>query len=140
MNALSERPIELEGLKVSVDSVVYHYDPDISPEPERPHAFIYFISIKNLSNQTVTLDRRRWILGYHDGTREILDCPTIMGENPTIPQGGTYSYNSYHFAERSTYVSGSYLGLSIELQPIFARIPPFWMEVPEPDRQMELGI
>ena len=46
---------ELEGLRVVVDRVVHM--PQLDAPPERPHPFVYFITIHNDSDETVTTRR-----------------------------------------------------------------------------------
>jgi len=56
MNA-AVSPVELAGLTVSLDRLVYHRLP---PEKSsgRPHAFIYFLSIQNDSDVTSASNRK----------------------------------------------------------------------------------
>ena len=51
---------ELPGLRVTVDKVVHHRD--VNFPPETPHAFVYFLTISNLSQETVKLLGRKWII------------------------------------------------------------------------------
>ena len=51
---LANSSTELPGLRVKIDRIVYVHDTDNLPT-DAPHAFIYFITIINLSNNTVTL-------------------------------------------------------------------------------------
>ena len=53
--------VELPGLRVTVDRVAYN--PEAQTPPERPHCFVYFITIRNESDHTVTL------LGTSQGPR-----------------------------------------------------------------------
>ena len=56
---------ELPGLRVTVDKVVHHRDANFPPET--PHAFVYFLTISNLSQSTVRLLGRKWIIRSPDG-------------------------------------------------------------------------
>jgi len=42
---------ELPGLRVTIDKLVHHCDPNFPPET--PHAFVYFLTINNISPHTV---------------------------------------------------------------------------------------
>ena len=60
MPTLSKEPY---GLRATLDRLVYFRDPE-RHETDAPHAFIYFITIANLSNTTITLNGRRRELGW----------------------------------------------------------------------------
>ena len=51
---------ELPELKVTVDRVVFA--PHLDAPPERPYPFVYFITILNASDKTVTLKGRKWVV------------------------------------------------------------------------------
>ena len=36
---------------------------------DKPHAFVYFITIHNSSDRTITLLGRKWVVFHADGTR-----------------------------------------------------------------------
>jgi uncharacterized protein affecting Mg2+/Co2+ transport len=50
---------ELPGLGVKVDRVEYR--PDVEAPKDRPYAFAYFITIRNESEETVTIKGRKWV-------------------------------------------------------------------------------
>jgi ApaG protein len=119
---------ELLGLRVTVDKVVHHRDANFPPET--PHAFVYFLTISNLSQETVKLLGRKWIIRYPDGTTEIVEGDGIVGETPTLPPGEKFSYNSYHLAGGPTTAEGSFHGTAQSGERIFTRIPLFAMTPP----------
>ena len=51
---------ELPGLRVTVDNVVY--EPRLDAPPDRPHPFIYYLTIHNDSAETVHLAGRKWVV------------------------------------------------------------------------------
>ena len=53
--------IELEGLKVVLDRLIYYSDP-LKLSYKTPHAFIYFLTIKNDSSCTIILKARKWVI------------------------------------------------------------------------------
>ncbi|HCN27312.1 MAG TPA: hypothetical protein DIT64_00680, partial [Verrucomicrobiales bacterium] len=55
----------LAGLTVTVDDV--HYDPSRPAPPDRPHPFLYHVSIHNGSPETVSIFGRKWIVRDTDG-------------------------------------------------------------------------
>ena len=51
---------EFEGLRVNVDDVIHM--PSLDAPPEKPHPFVYFISIHNDTPVTVTIRGRKWVV------------------------------------------------------------------------------
>ncbi len=123
------RPVELPGLQVRLDRLVYRHDPENTP-PDRPHVFIYFITIENQSERTVTLVGRRWVIEEATGRRQIVEGDKIVGETPCLPPGGHFSYNSFHITACSARVQGSFHGLDDEGHHVKVRIPPFNLAIP----------
>ncbi|MBL9216458.1 MAG: ApaG domain [Opitutaceae bacterium] len=122
-------PLELPGLKVELDKLVYRHGGEQLP-PDRPHAFIYYLTIRNESDRTVTLLGRKWVIENADGTRLVVEGDKIVGETPTLAPGGHFSYNSYHVASCDGRVEGSFHGLDEDGARIFVRIPAFDMVIP----------
>lgn len=122
-------PLELPGLTVVLDRLVHRHDADKLPA-DRPHAFIYYLTIRNASDRTVTLLGRKWIIDNFDGTQEILEGDKIVGETPVLVPGGHFSYNSYHVGSCSGRAHGSFHGLDDAGRRVFVRIPAFDMVVP----------
>lgn len=130
---LEKQPfIELEGLRVSVDRVVY------SPSPPgaagEPHRFAYFISIHNDSEESVSIRGRKWVVTNDQGQTVVVEGDGVVGQFPTIPPGGHFSYNSFHLlGTRRGRAEGSYFGLDGQGRRVMTRIPPFDLEVPAED-------
>lgn len=119
---------ELPGLEVHLDQVVYYAGPNL-PE-ETPHAFIYYITIRNNSDRAVTFLRRKWVVESADGAKLVIEGDRIVGETPRLEPGQTFSYNSYHVTNQNAVASGSFHGLDVFDEPVFVRIPPFEMSIP----------
>jgi ApaG protein len=124
MNAPSH---ELPGLRVSVDRVVYQTDPGFPAD--RPHAFIYFLTITNGSSRAVTLLGRKWII-REGGETLVVEGDGIVGEKPALSPGESFSYNSYHLATGDSDAHGAFHGVDADGNAIFTRIPEFQMRVP----------
>jgi len=120
---------ELHGLRVKVDDVVFM--PSLDAPPEKPHPFVYFISIHNDSPVAVTLRGRKWVVREIDGEVVVVEGEGIVGQNPLIEPGGHFSYNSYHVVAASARVSGAFFGETSGGEWIFTRIPEFQLEVPD---------
>ncbi|MBL4575293.1 MAG: ApaG domain [Opitutaceae bacterium] len=126
---MNDSSIEPEGLEVHVDKILYQYGKPGIP-PETPHIFIYFLTIRNNSNQTVTLLGRKWVIENSDGTQLVIEGDKIVGETPTLSPGEEFSYNSFHLADQDSEASGSFHGLNSSKRKIHVQIPPFSMIIP----------
>ena len=86
---------ELPGLTARLDKLCYHHGGASLP-PDKPHAFVYHITISNASERVVTLLGRKWVVLHADGTRLVVEGDKIVGETPRLAPGEQFSYNSYH--------------------------------------------
>jgi ApaG protein len=122
-------PEELDGLTVSIDDLQYH--PELPAEMERPYPIVYFITIRNESDRTVTLLKRKWVVTDAYGDKIVVEGEGIVGKKPRLEPGDAFTYNSYHIIAVDSMAEGSYHGLDEEGRRIFVKIPPFQMRVPE---------
>jgi len=122
-------PLELPGLRVEIDKVVYRHGGEQLP-PDQPHAFIYYLTIRNDSTRTVTLLGRKWVVEHADGTQLVVEGDKIVGESPRLAPGEHFSYNSYHVTACNARAHGSFHGLDENEHRIFVRIPPFELLIP----------
>ena len=127
---MKDESIELEGLQASLDKLVHHKEKS-SVKGINLHAFIYFITISNLSDRKVTILGRKWILNNSDGTTTVVEGDKIVGETPAIVSGESFSYNSYHVTHLSAEASGSFHGLDEFKNKVHVRIKPFRLDIPE---------
>jgi ApaG protein len=122
--------VELPGLHVTVDRV--DYQPDAQTPPDRPHCFVYFISIHNASDVAVTIKGRKWVVKNTTGEITAVEGDGVVGQFPHIEPGDKFSYNSYHLLDTTSAVAeGSYLGVDAGGRKIITRIPKFNMVVPD---------
>ena len=125
-----EKFTELPGLRVTVDRVVYQ--PDALTLPERPHCFVYHITIHNDSAATVTIKGRKWVVTNASGEVTAVEGEGVVGQLPRMEPGEKFSYNSFHLLDtRSAVAEGSYLGIDTNGRKVLTRIPRFEMVVPE---------
>lgn len=124
---MNPNPIELHGLRVTVDRLVYRP----MPVADKPHSFVYFITVHNESGIAVTLLRRKWVVSHADGRTEVVVGDGIVGQTPVIAPGKTFAYNSQHLipGPHAT-ATGAYLGSDASGRAIVVRIPGFRMVVP----------
>ena len=120
---------ELAGLRVTIDKLVYRRLPVGSAE--RPHSFVYFVSIHNDTDVAITIKGRKWVVTHSDGQVLVVEGDGVVGQQPTIPPSGKFSYNSQHLISTAhATAEGAYLGLDENGRRIVARIPKFQMVVP----------
>jgi ApaG protein len=119
---------EFEGLRVKVDDVIYM--PSLDAPEEKPHPFVYFISIHNDSPVPVTIRGRKWVVVEDEGEISVVEGDGVVGQTPVIEPGGHFSYNSYHVVARGARVSGAFFGETATGDWVYSRIPEFRLEVP----------
>lgn len=120
---------ELPGLTACLDRLVYHHG-GMSLPPDKPHAFVYFITIRNGSDRMVTLLGRKWVIDHADGTRMVVEGDKIVGEAPRLAPGEQFSYNSYHVTACDARAQGSFHGTDEFGARVHVILPPFVMTVP----------
>jgi ApaG protein len=119
---------EFEGLRVRVDDVIYM--PSLDAPSDKPHPFVYFISIHNQSQTPLIIRGRKWVIREDDGVTTVVEGDGVVGQTPTIEPGEHFSYNSYHVIARAAVAAGAFFGQTASGDRIFARIPEFRLEVP----------
>jgi len=119
---------EIPGLTVTLERLVYHHDAQLPAD--RPHAFVYYLTVRNFSQEPVILRGRKWVLRAADGSTEVVEGDRIVGETPRLEPGDTFSYNSYHTIASDTDASGSLHGTTEDGRAFFLRVPDFRMEIP----------
>lgn len=120
--------VELPGLRVTVDKLVYQPNQGV---PDRPHCFIYFITIHNDSDVTVTIKARKWVVTADNGEVTAVEGDGVVGQFPELPPGESFSYNSFHLLDSAVAVAkGSYLGVDENGRRVITRIPQFELRVP----------
>ena len=118
----------LEGLTVSVDSVVF--DSTRPAPPDRPYPFVYQISIHNNSNEKVNIFGRKWIVRDAEGDTLVVEGDGVVGQFPSLAPGQSFTYNSYHVIKSESTANGTFFGTTEQGRPVAAIIPPFDMQPP----------
>ena len=127
---VQEDSIKMDGLSAQLDKLVHHKEKS-TVDGFHLHAFIYFITISNLSDRNVTLLGRKWILVNEDGTQTVVEGDKIVGECPVLEPGSSFSYNSYHVTHLSAEAKGAFHGIDQFGNKIHVRMQPFRLEVPD---------
>ena len=65
---------EPPGLSARLDKLHYHHGGASLPA-DKPHAFVYFITIRNASERTITLLGRKWVV-LHSADGETIEALT----------------------------------------------------------------
>ncbi|MSU24826.1 MAG: ApaG domain [Opitutus sp.] len=120
---------ELPGLTARLDKLVYHRGGASLPE-DKPHAFVYFITIQNGSSHTITLLGRKWVVEHTDGTRLVIEGDKIVGETPRLAPGEEFSYNSYHVTGLDARAHGSFHGVDELGHKVHVMLAPFDLTAP----------
>jgi len=119
---------KFQGLRVRVDDVIYM--PSLEAPPEKPHPFVYFISIFNDSSVSVTIRARKWVVVERGGETTVVEGQGVVGQQPVIEPGDHFSYNSYHVIGAQAEVSGAFFAQNVDGEWGYASIPPFQLKAP----------
>lgn len=120
---------ELEGLRATVDRVLYM--PQLEAPRDRPHPFAYFITIHNDSEETVTIKGRKWVVTDAEDHRVVVEGDGVVGKFPRLEPGQSFSYNSFHVIGSDSCAEGAFFGLTETGDAVFTRIPAFQMQAPQ---------
>ena len=119
---------QLDGLRVTVDRIIH--EPHLDAPAERPHPFVYFITIHNDSLETVTIKGRKWVVVDMEGQQLVVEGDGVVGKTPRLEPGEQFSYNSYHTIGSDSVAEGAFFGTIENGDAVFTRIPPFELRVP----------
>ncbi|CAK4070959.1 Co2+/Mg2+ efflux protein ApaG [Vibrio sp. MarTm2] len=115
-------------IKVQVHS---KYIPEQSQPDANRYLFAYMITIKNLSNQTVQLQSRRWLITDANGKQLTIEGDGVVGQQPFIPSNDEYTYSSGTAIETPVGVmQGQYMMLDEKGNQFIAEIDPFRLAIP----------
>ena len=125
---MSEPITELPGLSATIDRVVHV--PHLDAPPDRPHPFVYFITIRTDSDCTVTIRGRKWVVTDALDQRLVVEGDGVVGQFPRLDPGEHFSYNSYHTIGTDSVAEGAFFGVTDAGEWVFTRIPRFALSVP----------
>ncbi len=125
---MAEEMREYKGLRVKVEDVVYM--PSLDAPPDKPHPYVYFISIHNDSPVPVTIRARKWVVQEDGGETTVVEGDGVVGQFPQIEPGDNFAYNSYHVVANAATVEGAFFGECADGEMVFTRIPSFRLELP----------
>ncbi len=118
---------------MTVDGLSYRHESATSPD--RPHCFLYFITIRNESEETVTIRGRKWVVKNTRQEVVVLEGDGVVGKTPRLGPGESFNYNSCHRLDTEEGVAeGAYFGTDDSGRRVMTRIPTFEMVVPRQGR------
>jgi ApaG protein len=120
---------QLDGLSVRIDDVIYM--PTLDAPEDKPHPFVYFITILNDSTERVRILGRKWIIREGDGEITVVEGDGVVGQTPVLEPGHDFSYNSYHVTAGNAEVSGAFFGTTATGAKVRVRMPDFQLELPD---------
>ena len=120
---------QLEGLKARVDDIVYM--PTLDSTPDKPHPFVYFITILNDSTERVRILGRKWVIRESNGEVTVVEGNGVVGQTPVLEPGDDFSYNSYHVTAQNAHVCGAYFGTTAAGNKVRCTVSDFSLELPD---------
>ena len=120
---------EIEVFCVRVDDVIYM--PSLDAPQDKPHPFVYFITIQNKSTESVRILGRKWVMREQGGEVTVIEGDGVVGQSPMLEPGEDFSYNSYHITAENAEVTGSFFGATSAGQKVRVTIPPFKLQLPD---------
>ena len=120
---------EIEGLSVRVDDVIYM--PSLDAPADKPHPFVYFITILNNSSERVRILGRKWVVREEGGETTVVEGDGVVGQSPVLEPGEDFAYNSYHITAQDAQVQGAFFGVTNTGEKVRVSIPPFELVLPD---------
>lgn len=80
-----------DGVKISVETI---YQPEYSNPANEHFMFAYRVNIENLTENTVQLLNRRWLIFDSNGTKREVEGEGVVGQQPVIEPGDNHEYVS----------------------------------------------
>lgn len=116
------------NIKVLVD-VQYS---ELYSQPEKNYyAWSYQITIENKSYQSFTLKKRHWEITDAYGEKQYVDGEGVIGQEPVIEAGKSFSYSSGVFLYcPHGFMEGYYEMIDENLKPVKIKIPLFSLDAP----------
>ena len=112
-------------------SVIPQYLPEHSQPEKNQYAFAYHITILNNGDKTMTLLSRHWIIIDGNHQQSEVQGSGVIGEQPAIAPGKSYSYTSGVPLETPVgTMEGSYQMVDEDGQTSTVPIPKFVLSVP----------
>lgn len=107
--------------------------PEYIPERSNPmlfqHVFAYHIRIENVSDDSVQLLTRKWLIHDDAAGDSVVEGEGVIGEQPVLDPGDVHEYRSFCVLKGSTgWMQGSYRFMRSDGSDFDAYIPKFILE------------
>lgn len=117
-----------QNFSVTVDT---RYLPEHSDAGAKQYVFSYTISVTNNGKKPAQLISRRWVITDANGDESIVEGEGVVGKQPTIQPGETYTYTSGSvFNTPVGTMHGNYKMLDDNKQSFWVDIPVFRLALP----------
>ena len=117
-----------EGVQVQVEA--FYLETHSLPEEDH-YVFAYRIRLKNLSQRTVQLLRRHWIITDSNGETNEVRGEGVVGDQPVLEPDQEYEYTSgSHLKSPVGTMQGSYQMKTTDGEEFEVTIPCFTLAVP----------
>lgn len=117
--------------KIRVEVKTHYLREHSNPEKQR-YAFGYEVTITNQSYQSARLLSRHWIITDANGKEQEITGQGVVGEQPLIHSGRSYSYRSGTILPTPVgSMQGTYKMIGDDGVYFDAQIPPFRLAMPE---------
>ncbi|MEW5839153.1 MAG: Co2+/Mg2+ efflux protein ApaG [Pseudomonadota bacterium] len=102
-----------------------------SDASQNRYAFAYTITLRNLGDEAARLLERHWIITHADGQTEIVRGPGVVGDQPLLEPGASYTYSSGAVIPTPVgTMQGDYLFVSASGERFIVPIPCFTLSIP----------
>ena len=132
---------DAHAYEAETDGIVVRVRPSYLAGQSDPESgrwvWAYQVEIENRGPAPVQLVARHWIITDARGQVEDVRGPGVVGEQPTIPPGDSYSYTSgCPLGTASGSMAGSYQMTDADGRSFEAVIPAFSLDVPGERRML----
>ena len=108
------------------------YLPERSDPQDRRFFWAYTVEISNLGDEPLQLRSRYWRITDARGRVEEVRGPGVVGEEPTIGPGESYTYSSgCPLTTSSGFMVGHYIMERQSGETVTVKIPAFSLDMPE---------
>ncbi|HET7711416.1 MAG TPA: Co2+/Mg2+ efflux protein ApaG [Thermoanaerobaculia bacterium] len=116
------------GIRVQVES--FYIDDQSDPDSGQ-FFFAYEVRISNVGHERAQLISREWIITDSDGNVHRVEGPGVVGEQPELGPGESFTYTSFCPLRTPVGVmEGTYIMVRDSGESFRARIAPFTLAVP----------
>ena len=114
---------------------------EVIPEPsfleqhsdatQNRYVFAYTITLHNRGDEAARLLERHWIITHADGQTEVVRGPGVVGDQPLLEPGESYTYSSGAVIPTPVgTMQGDYLFVSASGERFMVAIPCFTLSIP----------